>query len=321
MKKAILLCNAFFGYEETLRYEIEKYGYDCLLINSEPKFNLVDAMRNKINKQHYIHKTQKYIKETIKTVSECDLLIIVFSPKLSSQALSIFRKKFPKIRIVYYIWDSVANFPNVLDIASAADEVFSFDKTDCKRFGYKFLPLFYSESKDSKCKVVYDYSMVFSIYPKKITNYLKLKEALPRQLNGKKHIYCSKKMFYYYKLFYKNFRLIQRNEIAFNTLERENVYSIFKQSRVTIDCPLESQHGLTMRTFEALSLGIKIVTTNKDIMNYDFYSSDNIFVIDKSTKEIPLSFFKTPFNTSTCDISDYSISAFVSKLLEETNNN
>ena len=38
--------------------------------------------------------------------------------------------------------------------------------------------------------------------------------------------------------------------------------------------------GLTIRVLEALGAKKKLITTNKDIVNYDFYHPENIYVYD-----------------------------------------
>ena len=56
------------------------------------------------------------------------------------------------------------------------------------------------------------------------------------------------------------------------------------------------QDGLTFRVFEAIGYHKKLITTNKDIKTYDFYNSNNIYVIDDVKNiSIPLSFFETDY--------------------------
>lgn len=38
--------------------------------------------------------------------------------------------------------------------------------------------------------------------------------------------------------------------------------------------------GLTMRSIESIGLDKKIITTGRDIINYDFYNPKNVCVID-----------------------------------------
>ena len=39
----------------------------------------------------------------------------------------------------------------------------------------------------------------------------------------------------------------------------------------------------------------KFITTNKDIVNYDFYNSNNILVIDRKNPIIDFDFLMTPY--------------------------
>ena len=55
------------------------------------------------------------------------------------------------------------------------------------------------------------------------------------------------------------------------------------------------QVGLSFRIFEALGHRKKLITTNKDIVNYDFYHPQNILVVDENTIEIPEEFVTSPY--------------------------
>ena len=50
-------------------------------------------------------------------------------------------------------------------------------------------------------------------------------------------------------------------------------------SKAVLDIVQEGQIGLTIRTMETLCLHKKLITNNKDIVNYDFYNKNNIFII------------------------------------------
>jgi len=44
-----------------------------------------------------------------------------------------------------------------------------------------------------------------------------------------------------------------------------------------------------------LGLHKKLITTNSDIVNYDFYNPQNILVVDEKNPTIPASFFETKY--------------------------
>ena len=45
-----------------------------------------------------------------------------------------------------------------------------------------------------------------------------------------------------------------------------------------MDSAQDGQNGLTIRVIEALGAKKKIITTNQDIVNYDFYCPENIYI-------------------------------------------
>ena len=50
-----------------------------------------------------------------------------------------------------------------------------------------------------------------------------------------------------------------------------------------------------MRSIEILGLQRKLITTNKDIQNYDFYNKNNIFILDRANPVMDMDFFKAPY--------------------------
>ena len=74
---------------------------------------------------------------------------------------------------------------------------------------------------------------------------------------------------------------------------------IIKRSKCIIDIYQKHQLGLTRRPLEALFYNKKLITNNQDIVNYDFYNPNNIYILkqiniidilnfmDKKREEIP----------------------------------
>ena len=77
------------------------------------------------------------------------------------------------------------------------------------------------------------------------------------------------------------------------------------------------QIGLTIRVFEALGAEKKLITTNTDIVNYDFYCEENIYVYD-GMFDLEAPFFKMPYKKIEQDIYEkYSLRNWLSILLRE----
>ena len=61
---------------------------------------------------------------------------------------------------------------------------------------------------------------------------------------------------------------------------RENVENM-KDAKAILDIQFPSQHGLTIRTVEALGSGCKVITTNESVKQYDFYNPQNFLIIER----------------------------------------
>lgn len=73
------------------------------------------------------------------------------------------------------------------------------------------------------------------------------------------------------------------------------IIDIYSQSFSVLDIELNIQSGLTMRTFETLGAGLKLITTNKNIQNEPFYNQHNIAIIDRLYYNVDLNFFSDSF--------------------------
>jgi hypothetical protein len=86
------------------------------------------------------------------------------------------------------------------------------------------------------------------------------------------------------------------NDFYFEPLAKYEVQRLFSDSFAILDIQHPHQVGLTMRTFEAMGAGKKLITTNARVKNTDFYNPENILVVERdSVPSIPSGFFLTPY--------------------------
>ena len=94
---------------------------------------------------------------------------------------------------------------------------------------------------------------------------------------------------------------------------------ILKKSKVVLDIKYKEQNGLTLRAYESLATGTKLITDNEDIRNYDFYDENNIKVIQmiEDIEKIPLDFFKTSVEKIDDKIKEkYTVKGFLNEIFE-----
>ena len=69
-------------------------------------------------------------------------------------------------------------------------------------------------------------------------------------------------------------------EYFINPIDYKNNLLEAKKAFCLIDLKLESHNGLSFRFYESLYFQKKLITNNKDVVNYDFYNSNNILIVD-----------------------------------------
>ena len=101
-------------------------------------------------------------------------------------------------------------------------------------------------------------------------------------------------------------------------LSHQEILKLFSISNVIIDFPSSFQSGLTMRTFETLGAGKKLITSNKNIINEPFYNPQYINIIDPDNLYLDINFIKNTPSTSMREImKEYSIENYIYKLFQE----
>ena len=218
--------------------------------------------------------------------------------------------------MVYYLWDSLENKPQLQKNIPYFDRVITFDYKDAKTAGFDFVPLFFSReiefAKNAKnAKNIYDLSFVGSVHDDRALIIQNLRKSSPHL---KLFVYLftpSRWVFYIRRLLNKDFFKIDLNDLHFEQLPYDEVQKIHHQSQVILDIHHPNQSGLTMRTIETIALQKKIATTNSDIKHYDFYDPHNIFILDRKNLKIPTSFFKLPYRPLSKNIINrYSLQGF-----------
>ena len=68
-------------------------------------------------------------------------------------------------------------------------------------------------------------------------------------------------------------------------LDYNEVINRIAQSKTILDFVVEGQKGITLRPMEAIFHSKKLITNNKDVMNYNFYNSDNVFILGHDSLE------------------------------------
>lgn len=235
----------------------------------------------------------KEILKRLETFGKQDIIITMKGDFIASESIKDFKKYTDKS--IAFFNDNIRRYPNIANVMPHFDEVYSFEKDDCKKYNLKFKTNFiYKQEPNTNTSFNYQ---LFNISSKdrRSSTILKIAKQLKEKGIASKIIIFDKK----HTIKDNGFVDLIRKPINLN-----EVNEYIKNSKVLLDIHRDKQDGLSFRVFESLGLHKKLITTNQDIKSYDFYNPNNIMVIDADHLTIDASFFETPYEEIPSEILD-----------------
>jgi len=299
MKKITLIAPSSFGYIDFLANTLKnKPNVKVTHINySNFKFqytSLFQKIKNGFGKIFL----QKNIKDTYRSKCILDIVskngkqdfIVVIRPDLLELETLITLKKYTSNFDAFY-FDAIHNYPLKKQLIPYFDKVYSYEKDDINKYNLNFTTNFIYDQSIPISKEKYT---VFNIssYDSRFESIEKIANHLLEQNIS-------------YKILVRKERPIDSDsvEIIKDYIPLEQVKDMIAESSILLDIQMPNQKGLSFRVFEALGYQKKLITTNTDIVNYDFYNSNNIYIIDDINQiEIPKSFFQSEYMPISEDI-------------------
>lgn len=329
--KLLLIMPKFFDYPEQIIEELKQMGYEVDFFDDRPSTNAWVKAAIRINKNLIGAYIKKYFDEVIEIVRQKKYDVVFL---ISGQSLSFSEEMLKEIKdcqstakFVLYQWDSQTNFPYIKSVQKFFDKCYSFDKRDVQETpSLKFLPLFYSKTYEEIGKrnikdFKYDFCFVGTAHPKKYQaiNMMskQLKSVYPNQFIY--FFFPSAIVYFYRKVMNKEFRKAHYRDFHYVPLKGKEMNDIYELSRCVLDSAQAGQLGLTIRVLEALGARKKLITTNDDVVNYDFYRPENIYVY---TGKIDLDnvFFKEEYKEVEKEIYEkYSLKSWLTEIIGGNN--
>lgn len=282
----------FYDYDQLIIQKLESYGANVTYVCQEHSFRSL----KRLSKFTFFKKIErnfssKYLLNQFKKNGNFDKVFVIKGDKLSKVHLGFLKVKNPNAKFIMYQWDSIERFTGHKAIFSFFDDIYSFDRQDCAKYGFNFLPLFYRKSQTRLKTYSLDLSFVGWLHFNRLELLSKLEVSLKKA--------DMRPVFYLYTS-YKNWLLhncIKKKKfVHFKALEYSDYLKIINESNAILDFHHPNQNGLTIRTIEALGANKKILTTNKDIVNYDFYSKNNCLIISSNTTaQNIIDFLRVPY--------------------------
>lgn len=320
--KILIIGKPFYNYHEIIANEFRLMKDTVTFISDSPKnhFFIKRLFGSKIEKR-YIERYHKRLFKS-KIEKDFDLILVLVGRYLTKDFMAKLKEMNPSSKFVLYLWDDIGRVDNFNLLKDFYDKIYSFDLNDCKNYNITFLPLFYS--RDYKLG---NYNKNIDIYgafsdhsERKKIAYKIISQSIGKRIKCKFIFFPGR--FKYIINYIKNKKIQSKtnNKMVYVYApidDNTNLNYVF-HSKALLDVQYKTQNGLTMRTIESIGAGVKLITTNTNIMKYDFYRSENCLIIDRDNPVIDFEFLQTPYLQLPNDIySKYSIETWVSVIRNE----
>ena len=214
-----------------------------------------------------------------------------------------------RVRVCLWMWDILDSIPFVKQkiniIKKLNIPIYTFDRKDAANYAIQYIPQLYNFKKPrninegnagiQKCDVY------FLGFPK------------------------DEYRMSWYK---KAERLFQDNSIAFQSIMVDNTSVTYigynenldnlSKCRAILELNIDGQVGLTLRTMESLSFRKKLITNNPHIKEYNFYRSNNIFILGEDNPEYIKDFLEMEYEDIPFGIiAEYDVNAWINKIFEK----
>ena len=277
-KKILIIGVIFYHYNEAIIEKLKQHGAEVTFFyEKDTSFkagvlkNLSKKLGDKMQQSHY-----KSIIEKIRN-TQFDYLLVIRGYKMEPWFVSELKKRLPDMTTIMYQWDSYKNWEcDYRSLIPSFDVVKTFDPKDAKELNLEYVPTFHTDDflQLKEEKVVYDlfYSGGYS-YPR----YTLLKDLIKYCEDHGIVIktYMAISLIYFLKEQLKGKKL-DSSLLKFRTLSKDGYLELFKKSLIIVDYTHAAQTGITMRIFDALAAGKKVLTTNDYIKNEKEYDPEQI---------------------------------------------
>lgn len=303
-KKILFIGLGFYAYDKAISNAIEHAGASVSYFNMTiTDFNF--RLLNRVSKHAKSQYVKSYQSKLLLLDNDFDYVFCIKGEVLDIGVLNEVKSSQPKATFILYLWDAMHKTPRVVDRLPFFDKVFSFEKIDCIKFGFSFLPLFFcdrftTEGNTPVNRQLYFYGSYHS------DRYLLMRAFKDQCINNGIQLISDLYIKFIDRIRIRNLdpTLYIKKKISFNEIAEKS-----RNSNAIIDIHEEFQHGLSMRVIECLGMKKKIVTTNSDIVNYDFFNESNTLVLDRDKVDSCqlIDFIDKPYNVDESVRSKYTL--------------
>lgn len=330
MKKKILfiyknktLAKKFVEHLKKIDYDVYEFFNEDIPLYEISKIQKLENIFHRFFRkdQQYIHKIynkkfnnhcKKKLQELKKYDTQFDYCLVIRGDLIPEFVIKHARSISNKM--VDYQLDGLSVSSKILDYQKYFDRIFVFDPEDVKRhpsYNLVFLPNCYFGETDFTQPSEIDLLYIGQFIEKRHQQL----SSIHNYLESQQMHYSSYTSLYQGRDFIPLHHKILHHKIS--TTYQENI-DFVKKSKTLIDFKRDEHDGLSLRFFEAMQYGKKIITDNFSVKNYDFYHPNNIFVTNYVNLEGLVDFLQSPYQSLSSELVEkYSFKNWINTILNK----
>lgn len=223
--------------------------------------------------------SNRYYKRLAESLNKAYDIVVIVNPEALPLAYLDRIKKASKKTVIYF-WDGSVTKPKIkLYSGLGGVSIYSFDRNDCKKYGFSYLPLFIPEdsSPSSISNKNIDFCFIASCHYQRLSLAEELyKLSVLHGYAAEIRVSASSVLHFYY---FKMLSLVKgyKIELFSSALNHQDYLAVIARSKIVVDMISDpNQSGVSLRTFEALSKNCKLLTNNLSLKNENYFDNNLI---------------------------------------------
>ena len=279
----LIIPRTFYSFSKMFRTALESLGYDVIEANEEYPENALGKIMGKLDLEIVRKTTRRVVNKRFLQGKSYDLVVIIKGRGVGKQLVQDLKRHARKL--VWYHFDALAYDRATARWSEGMDRISTFDYRDAEERGWPLVELFSAQPPLEQNLPI---QIGFSAILRNHSNRLAYLDAVTRALDLKPddgffYIFeqntfsLARNFLRHPSLYWRWRKKIHRSPLPYDEYRR-----VLATSDFTIDYAHDKQSGLTMRSFEALAVGAKLITNNPNIVRSSHFQTIHAIVFERN---------------------------------------
>lgn len=230
--------------------------------------------------------------------------VIIFDYGYQAGMETYIKKINPSCQVYLFFWNIITKKQKNHKLFTDKSAIYSTDKLCCEKYHFKYNHIFYTRDYYHPYSAEHNNHLFFLGADKGRAPFLHALKSILEETG----LICDIRIITKSKN--KSYLRSISDILTTTPLSYEKYCEEVMRCSVLLDINQEGQQALTMRVLESIYFSKKLITNNKDIIHYDFYHENNIYILPDDLSEISPKMIRSFLDKSFVPYSDKTLSDY-----------